>query len=279
MTEIDLRRLAAALKTMRLRSGKSTASLAQDLGWSQSMVSRIENGRRHARVAEAAAWADATNADDRARAELLALAEAVGAAVEVRSWWDLHARGLARRQHEIAELEGEAGRIRNCQPVVPGLLQTADYAHKILTLSNVTGQRDLGGALTARLARQAVLQDTAKRFDYVLPESALRWRPSADPTVMRAQGDRLLAVSQLPNVDLAILPFSVVIPIVPLTGFVLYEIPGEPIVLLETVTDEVIFGAEREITAYREAFAKMRAAAVAGAEARALIHDVMITAR
>ena len=278
MTEIDLRRLAAALKTMRLRSGKSTAALARELGWSQTMVSRTENGQRHARPAEAAAWAEATNADDSARAALLAVAEAAAEAKEVRSWWDVHATGMTRRQHEVAELEALSERIRNCQPIVPGLLQTADYAHKILTLANVTGQSDIASALTARLARQSVLQDTSKQFDYVLPESALRWRPTSDPTVMRAQGDRLLAASELPNVDLAILPFTAVIPVVPPGPFVIYEIPEEPIVLIETVTDEVVFGAEREISAYRETFAKMRSASADGPEARELIRAAMITA-
>jgi len=274
---LDRRRLATALKDLRIRSGLSGQALGRVLGWTQTRVSRTENDRRRITAEEVTRWADATGASADVRAELAALAE--GAAREVRSWWDVHAGGMTRRQLEIADLEAHAERICNFQPVVPGLLQTADYARRVLALADVTGQGDIPAAVAARMHRQAVLYDTAKQFDYVLTEAALRWRPADDPAVTRAQADRLLSVATLPNVSIAVLPSAAAMFVLPTSGFVIYEIPDEPLVLLETLTDELLFGGERELAAYREAFARLREASVTGDDAWALISAAMSTSR
>lgn len=268
------RRLAAALKHLRARSGMSTPALARVLGWTQTRVSRAENGGRRVSVTEATAWAEATGATVELRAEVSELAEV--AARDVRSWWSVHAGGMAGRQQEIAALEAGAQIIRNTQYMIPGLLQTADYARHALNLANISAQRDIAAAVAARVRRQEALYDPARRFEYVLPESALRVRLADDPAMMRAQADRLLSLDTLPNISIAVLPFSAVLPAWP-GSFVIYEIPGEPLVVIETLTDEVIVGDERQVAVYRGAFTRLRTAAVAGEEAHRLIRDVMMT--
>jgi Domain of unknown function (DUF5753) len=85
------------------------------------------------------------------------LAEAASA--HTVSWWVSHRAGLAARQREVAEVEARSVRLWNFQPVVvPGLLQTAEYARRVLALVDVSGQRDVAAA-AARLERQAVLYD------------------------------------------------------------------------------------------------------------------------
>jgi transcriptional regulator with XRE-family HTH domain len=247
------RRLAAALKHLRARSGLSAAELGRVLGWTQTRVSRAENATRRIRLGEAVAWADATNAPDELRAEVTELAEA--AARDVRSWWSVHAGGMAGRQQEIAALEAAAPVIRNTQYMVPGILQTAEYARH-------------------RMRRQEALYNPEKQFEYVLPESALRLRLADDPAMMRAQADRLLSLDTLPNISIAVLPFSVPLPAWP-GAFVLYEIPAEPLVVIETLTDEVVIGDERQVAVYRDAFARLRAAAVAGTDAHGIIQAAM----
>jgi transcriptional regulator with XRE-family HTH domain len=266
-------RLAAALKRLRARAGISGAELGAALGWTQARVSRSENGARRVSVAEAIAWADAADATADLRAEVVALAE--DAAASVRSWWNVHAGGLTGRQHEIAALEASATVIRNCQWVIPGLLQTADYARHAINLANVSGQRDVAAAVAARMRRQEILYDTARQFEYVLPEAALRLRLSDDPAVMRAQADRLASVDSLPNVSIAVLPFSTPWPAWP-WPFALYEIPGEPLVVVETLGEELVIGDAQQVGAYRTAFTRLRAAAVTGARARAVIKTAML---
>jgi transcriptional regulator with XRE-family HTH domain len=266
------RRLADLLKVARARSGISTVELGRLLGWTQTRVSRSELARRRITVAEAAAWADATGAADELHAEITGTAEE--AARDVRSWWSVLQAGQAGRQREIAALEAAAPVIRNTQLIVPGLLQTAEYARQAMTLANVSSQRDVAAAVAARMRRQEILYDTAKQFEYVLPESALRARLTSDAAVMRAQADRLLSLDTLPNISIAVLPFSA--PLVAWPGaFVIYEIPGEPLVVIETLTDEVVLGDDRDVSAYREAFSRMRADALTGDQAHDLIREAM----
>jgi len=266
------RRLAAALKQLRARSGMSAAELGRVLGWTQTRVSRAENGSRRVSLAEATRWTDATSAPPDLRTEVVALAE--DAARDVRSWWSVHAVGMVGRQHEVAALEASATIVRNCQLMIPGLLQTADYARQAMARANVSDQDDLTVAVAARMRRQDILYDPARQFEYVLPESALRLRFSGDQSLMRSQADRLLSLDTLPNVSIAVLPFSAPAPTLPL-AFVIYEIPGEPLALVETLTSEVLTGDEREVAEYREAFARLRAASVTGDDAHSLIRSAM----
>jgi hypothetical protein len=250
----------------------SAAELGRRLGWTQTRVSRAENGSRRVSLAEATRWTDETSAPPDLRTEVVALAE--DAARDVRSWWSVHAGGMVGRQHEVAALEASATIVRNCQLMIPGLLQTADYARQAMARANVSGQDDLTAAVAARMRRQGILYDPARQFEYVLPESALRLRFSGDQALMRAQADRLLSLDTLPNVSIAVLPFSAPAPTLPL-AFVIYEIPGEPLALVETLTSEVLTGDEREVAEYREAFARLRAASVTGDDAHSLIRSAM----
>lgn len=269
---IDQRQLGAELRNLRKQAGLSGQALGAILGSSQASISRAEMGQRLVSPDEIARWSQAAGADAEETERLLQLGRA--ARTQLRSWWDVHAGGLARRQQEIAGLEAVSTRICNFQLVIPGLLQTADYARRALTLADVSGQGRIAAAVAARMHRQEVLYDQAKLFEYVLPESALGWRLT-DDAGMRAQADRLVSVDSLPNVTLGILPLGVAPPTLPSTGFVIYERPGDPLVLVETLTDELLSGDEREVSAYRDAFARMLGVAVTGAAAHKLIRDAM----
>ena len=68
--------------------------------------------------------------------------------------------------------------VRNFQPgIIPGLLQTADYALRIMEIANIQGAVDLADAVNVRLARQEALYDQGRHFEFIMTESALRWRP------------------------------------------------------------------------------------------------------
>jgi transcriptional regulator with XRE-family HTH domain len=250
----------------------SATELGRSLGWTQTRVSRAENGGRRVSVTEAVAWAEATSAPADLLAEVTELAEL--AVQDVRSWWNVHAEGMAARQLEIAALEAGAEVIRNTQHVIPGILQTAEYARHALELANVSGQTDIATAVANRMRRQEALYDPARRWEYVLPEAALRARLSSDSVVTLAQADRLLSLDTLPNISIAILPFSTPWPVWP-APFVLYEIPREPLVVIEYLTGEVTIGEERQVAMYREAFTRLREAAITGEQAHQLIREAM----
>jgi hypothetical protein len=90
---------------------------------------------------------------------------------------------LTERQREIGELEKEATSICVFQPtMVPGLLQIADYARRVMGHGNLSDQADIDAAVQKRLERQTILYDQTKRF-VLLTEIALRWRPGP-PTAL-----------------------------------------------------------------------------------------------
>jgi hypothetical protein len=146
--------------------------------WSQAKVSRIENGVVRSTVEDIEAMLDALGVHGDKREQLLALAEE--ASESTVSWRVLHKGGMARWQYELDQLLRTAARVRHFQPmIVPGLMQTAEYARQALELGNWTGQKDVDAAVVARLARQQILFEPAcPQYHYLLGEIGLRWRPS-----------------------------------------------------------------------------------------------------
>lgn len=268
----ERQRLAAALKTLRLTAGLTTTDLAARLGFSQSKVSKTENGNTLPTPKDVRAWAQATQGADRADA----LVEmALRAATQVGSWRSVHASGLTRRQIEVAGIEASVTALQNFQPaLIPGLLETADYARRVLTMMDVSGKRDIDGAVTARLSRQSVLFDRAKTFHFVMTEGALRWRPGSVET-QRAQLHRLLAVMDLPNVTISVLPFSIEADVPYLSGFTIFEVPDRPQVLVEVLSTELVLEEPPDLALYRDAFGRAAHAALDRASSVAAIQAAM----
>ncbi|BCJ35848.1 transcriptional regulator [Actinocatenispora thailandica] len=111
----------------------------------------------------------------------------------------------------FVHLEEEARSINEFEvQLIPGLLQTADYARAVLETAwpPAPSVADADGRLTARLARQAVLErDPPPLLSVVLDESALR-RPVGGPSVMARQLRHLTLVAARPHVRLHILTYA-----------------------------------------------------------------------
>jgi transcriptional regulator with XRE-family HTH domain len=263
--------LLSELKRLREEKGLSGQRLGEVLQWSQSKVSKIENGRTRPSVADIEAWAQACGAGEARTADLVSLAES--ALTEARTWGPRHGT-LAARNREIAQSEQAATHLQNFQPAVfSGLLQTADYARRVIAMLDVAGTRDVAAAVAVRVERQTVLYDPAKRFEFLLTEGALRWRPGPH-ALMLAQLDRLLSIATLPNVTIGVLPFSREAVALYTNGFTIFDIPDEPYVLVETLTQELRLHEAGDLETYREAFARMRAAAATDADAVEVIQHI-----
>lgn len=243
--------LGSRLRQLRTRAGLSGDALAARTGLSQSKISRVETGRSLPSVEEVRAWAAATDATAEELAELAALVEQV--ATTATSWRVLHRLGLVEKQREIAELERRAKRILTFQPVViPGLLQLADYAERVIAMG-YEGKVDRR-AVAARLERQRILYDESKRFEFLITEGALRWRPG--DMNMRPQLDRLMAVASLPNVTLGIVPFDAAQTVFA-NQFVLWELPDEILVTVETYSAELTVTEAHDLARYRQVWERL----------------------
>ncbi|MFY7069701.1 helix-turn-helix domain-containing protein [Nocardiopsis changdeensis] len=238
------------LRSARLNSGLAGQELADVLGWSQSKVSKIENGRTRPTTDDVKAWVDACRVSKDVARHSSELAEAV--LVESRHWRVVHARGLRAGQEGVRALEQRAEVVRSFQPsLVPGLLQTAEYARQVLSAVDLSGRRDIPEAVAARMRRQEALYEPDRRFEFTLTEAALRWHPH-DADLLAAQVDRLLSVATLTNVTLRVLPLSSSFGHLQSNGFLLFEIPDDPTVIVETFTRELVITDPEEVGQYRD---------------------------
>jgi transcriptional regulator with XRE-family HTH domain len=269
------RRLGARLRELRALRFRSGTALAEHLGWQQSRVSKLETGTQLPSEADLTAWLTATGqTSDEARDSL---AEMVMAArLNYRVWTDEWARpgGIASAQDAITAEEMGATRLASLQPaVVPGLVQTQQYAREVLTAPG--GPRLVGDAgqveqmLAARQRRQELLY-AGKTIQLVMSEAALRiWFISAD--TLRGQRDRLIQAIELPGVEIGILPFDRPNPV---PGFAGFDLIGSTVAFVESLTGEQRIDAPDEVAVYVKALDLALAAAVTGDAAIELIKAV-----
>lgn len=248
--------LGSKLLALRKRAGLSGVSLAELLHTTQSRISRIETGRSVPSLDDVRAWAEATQASPDELQELASLVQQL--ATEATSWRILHRLGLTERQRQIGELEQEASAIRVFQPtMVPGLLQIADYARRVMEQGNPSSQADLAAAVSKRMERQTILYDQGKRFEFVITEGALRWRPGP-PELMRAQLDRLISLASLPNVELGVLALNQEAVDAYLHPFVIFELADSPLVTVETYSAELQVNDPQEVEVYRRTLDRLK---------------------
>jgi hypothetical protein len=214
-------------------------------------------------------WLEAVDAAVPERQRLTALAEQVHGIA--RGWAEvLGVDGHAQR--EARQREQTARSIRNFQPtVIPGLLQTPEYARAILSIGRT---RDVEAALTMRVQRQEVLHASAgPALSFLLAENALRW-PIGGPHVIAAQRDRLVSLARLPRVDLAVLPASSTVAAT-WSNFILWEpADGAPYVSLEVAHGPVdVFQPDR-VQLYADLWDRLWAASARGDDALSVIRQL-----
>jgi Domain of unknown function (DUF5753) len=206
-------------------------------------------------VDEARAWAAACSASEDELSGLAAALEQV--ATSATSWRILHRLGVAQKQTEIAELERQASRIQTFQPaMIPGLLQTADYARRLLVDSfpDTTPQD-----VQARLERQSILYDESKQFEFIITAPALQWRPES--VNLQAQLAYLNSAATLPNVSIRVLPVGAPSPPI-LHPFVIWQLPGETLVSVETYSAELWVREAADVARYQQVWSQLQSVAL-----------------
>jgi len=269
----QLARLGNELRRVRVLAGLSGRQVAQATGLSQPTVSRIERGESVPSLRELIAWADVADVSEDRRALLLGLGEA--AVNEVTPLRDRTSVGLAAVQEDVRTLEATARTLRNFQPgIVPGLLQTAAYARSILTLADQTASP--AEAVFARMARQEILHQAGRSFEFLLTEAALRYRPG--PRALRtAQLDHLAAVVTLENISFGVIPADAEMHAITRCGFVIYDDRVDdlpPFVIAETPHASVYANDPAGVQVYRDQLAAFRESAVYGDEALKIVRRI-----
>ncbi|MGW0283150.1 helix-turn-helix domain-containing protein [Streptomyces sp. NPDC003236] len=253
------RKLGAELRALRTGAGLTSGEAALLVGWHQSKVSRIETGASGVRPADVRLLLDAYEVHDRQLREMLLMLTGSEDAGGRNRWWHAYRGVLPPTYRDFISLESQASGMRTLETtVVPGLLQTPEYARAV-TRAAVEGvdEERLDALVEVRLARQDVLRsEPPLELTAVLDEAVLR-REVGGPEVMARQRQRLVEAARLPQVRLQVLPFTAGAH-VGLTGpFVIFSFPSTSdldVVVLDQLTSSLYLERKEDLMAYAEAF-------------------------
>ncbi|WP_329411514.1 helix-turn-helix domain-containing protein [Nocardia vinacea] len=262
--------LGARLREIRFTAHLSGAELARRNGWDPSKVSKIEYGRIKPSHDDISAYCRDCEAEDQL-ADLLATRQNIDSAY--LEWRKILGTGTKRRQQASIKWESEARILRWYEPVlIPGLLQTADYAsgilRKVIEFQQIPDDLDQG--VSKRMERQAILYQRDHLFHFVIAEQAL-YTTVGDDQTMIGQMDRLLAVQGMPRITLGIIPFMAPFETAT-TSFLMFD---SKMVLVEGIAAELNITQPREIKVYHRTFDILAGQSVTGEAARELIRNAL----
>jgi transcriptional regulator with XRE-family HTH domain len=259
--------LGKRLRELRQQAGLTGRQLAESLSWPQSKVSKLETARQTPSEDDIRAWTRITGSESQTN-ELLTSLQTLEA--QHAEWQRVLRPGLKSHQNDIAGLDADTWLFRIFEAtVIPGLLQTAEYARARLAQGVILFKvsNDINEAVQARIKRQELLYRPDRRFHFVVTEAALRLRLCA-PEAMLAQLDRLVSLTALPNIRLSIIGSETQYVVGPWHGFSLRD---NERVLVETFSAELNLVQPPEIEIYSKIFEQFAAVASYGRSARAII--------
>lgn len=270
------RRLAAELRRLRNDADLSIEEVAAKLKWPGSKISRIENRQVGVSARDLRMLLDLYGVRDRAyREELLE----VGRRATERGWWQSYSSTVVSRLYaNLIGLEAEAATIRSYEPeLVPGLLQTPDYARAVIRAGRPRDtSEEIERRVEVRLERQEVLTRTdppPPKVNVILNEGVLVRRVGG-PEVMRAQLAHLLEERDRANVVIQILPFSAGEHPAMLGPFYMMTFldPGDPgVVNVENISGAHLLEEPEDIRAYEQVWDEIQAKAVSPDDSRAIM--------
>lgn len=273
ITSVDEARsaLGKRLRELRQQAGLTGKQFAESLSWPASKISKIENGKQTPTDDDIRGWVRASNAEQQ-EASLLAALHTLE--LQHAEWNRLLRSGMKSHQGSLAQQDEKTKLYRGFEnTVIPGLLQTPDYARarfaQVVMVHKVPN--DINEAVRVRMQRQEILYRPNKRFHIILTEAALRYRlVSVD--VMLAQLDRLMALSSMRNVRLGVISFETQYLTDPRHGFWLLD---NDLVRVETYSAELNLRQPQEIELYSSVFEQLAVVASYRGAARAIITRVI----
>jgi transcriptional regulator with XRE-family HTH domain len=262
------RELGSILRALRTEKGLTVEHVAERLLVSPSKISRLENGQRGASPRDIRDLCNLYAVDEGNRRLLTDLA----AEGKQRAWW----QAFDLPYSVYVGLEADAATIRDFGlGVVPGLLQTADYARAILRATPPRrGSDEVDLHVRARLERQAhVLGSGSPTFTAILDESVLH-RVVGSPAIMKDQLAAMLRASLLPNISVRIVPFSAGALPTGTNKFIIlgFERPSmTDVVYVESLTGELILERENDLEVYNDAYRALSQMAASDEDSRGML--------
>ncbi|MFC5285743.1 helix-turn-helix domain-containing protein [Actinokineospora guangxiensis] len=265
---IRSRELGEALRKALKAAGLTGQEASRRLGWSPSKVSRLLLGARGASERDVSSLLVLCGVNGDERSRLLSLCRDPGAGA-----WVQQLGRLPTQLKTLVDHENQACGIDEFEPtLVPGLLQTVDYAQAIVRANSNVPAREVDERVIARTARQQLFRRARPpRFTFYVHEFALRL-PIGGPEIMAEQLNHLVRMAGRDNIALRVVPAAVGAHAALAGAFRLMEFPHyKPIVYLESENSSLFLERPEEIAAYRGILSALADTALGAGESRQLV--------
>ncbi len=239
-----------ALRRAREHHGLTTRDLADRISRNQGEISRWETGDRAPKPEHVAQFLTALGISGDRYDEVMSLAHDVTAPLWVAS-------SLPAQRQQLAayiEMEQSAAALTEVSPMlIPGLLQTQDYAHSIMSTANLSSDEVVTRVAIRMGRRDVIRRPDPVRFNAFIGETAI-YQLIGNRAVMVEQFRYLLEMARKPNITMRIVRFdSGWYP--GLEGAFMFIVSEDwtPIVHLELRRSSTFLHQEDVVSAYRQA--------------------------
>ncbi|ONI79450.1 hypothetical protein ALI144C_26970 [Actinosynnema sp. ALI-1.44] len=268
--------MGAVLRQARKSSGLSMRDVAPQIGLAHSTIGRWESGDILPTAADVAALLDVLKIDQADRDKIMALAQDSDNTAWLASGPAPY--GVSQSMAGMLECERTAQHITYWSPlVIPGVLQTSDYARSIFSQSTLSPSK-IQTLVTLRMGRRDVfMRADPAELVVLIGEQAIH-SGIGGPPVMRDQLRHLHAMSKLD---------AITVQLVRMTGewhpgfvgpFVLYKFGFQPTVVhIEHLQSGVFLVDDEDITAYESAVDAIRQCVMGPEESMDHVASVLAT--
>jgi transcriptional regulator with XRE-family HTH domain len=254
----------AELRRARLSAGWSQEQLGRRLSFSADLVGKVETNERAPTPEFAAGCDDAFPQMDGLFGRLLGLA---------RRWDGPHPQWF----RDWVQAEHEAASLRWWEPMlVPGLLQTADYARALFRAWQSISDDELEELVSARIERQSILDRLRPPELWVVIDEVVLHRCVGSRKIMHDQLLHLADASCRPSITVQIVPADVGAHAGLLGAFIVagFGESAPSIVYLETAVEGQTLEKSALVNRAASAFDRIRSEALPSSASRELIGKV-----
>lgn len=261
------RRLARELRRLREAAGLTADEVTKAMEWSVGKVNTLERAKAvQPRVADIRNLLDLYGVTDGEQREALF---ALTREARKRGWWT----AFGQLDDNFVDFEAEAAKISTWQPlVIPGLLQTPEYARAIQRGYLMTDEEAIENLVQLRMGRQEILtSDDPPELWAIIDESAVA-RSFGSPEAKIEQLQRLIDTERMEHVNVQVMPLNVA-PHPGLSGsFVILDYEDDPSLIYREMRPESSYteGAAK-IEERRRVFKHLSASALGVPESTALL--------
>jgi transcriptional regulator with XRE-family HTH domain len=267
------RTIALSLKKWRLESGRPQKDAAKRLDRTTQHISNLEAGQVPT-AADLELLLEFYGKADR----VAFMRELLSAARKAKNWWTGMSGAVPKWFDLFLGLESGAVELSSFDTaVVPGLLQTRNYATAVLEGDPDLSDDQVKELVEVRMGRQRILHGDDPVYLHVVLEESVLHRMRGPATVMHKQFEHLLEMSRQPRIDLQVLPFDAgANPAQDSGSFIMMKFPpdmeGDPgLVYLELLTGGHYFEKADEIAEYQRALTRLHSLAASPEGSRGII--------